>query len=115
MPQGKELSDTLANVEQTSKNRHGSAPGERRGGRAKGTKNKRTAAVEAAIAASGLTPLEYMLSVLNNAENSLAVRMDAAKGAAPYVHAKLSSIDVGGKEGKPIQVEIVDFASMLKE
>lgn len=89
------MSDLIAKKQETKVAR-GSKPGERRGGRVKGTKNKRTAAVEAAVSASGLTPLEYMLKVMRDDQQSLATRMDAAKGAAPYVHAKLASVEHNG-------------------
>jgi hypothetical protein len=39
----------------------GSKPGERRGGRQKGTPNKASAARQAEVAATGVTPLEVML------------------------------------------------------
>ena len=39
----------------------GSSPGERRGGRRKGTPNRAIAAKAAEIAASGMTPLDYMV------------------------------------------------------
>jgi hypothetical protein len=41
----------------------GSLPGERRGGRQKGTPNRATAAKADEIAASGMTPLDYLVSV----------------------------------------------------
>ena len=71
----------------------GSKPGERRGGRKKGTPNSKTAEMQAKVAESGITPLDYMLSVMRDDGNDGAIRLDAAKSAAPYVHAKLSSID----------------------
>ena len=57
-------------------------------GRPKGAKNKATAAREAAIAASGKTPLDFMLSVLRDEDASIKERMWAAVAAAPYCHAK---------------------------
>src|SRR5215471_16750332 len=75
------------------------------GGRKKGTPNKATAAKAAAIAASGLTPLDFMLDVMRNVENDLGVRLDAARCAAPYVHPKLSSVELAGKVGEPVRVE----------
>lgn len=42
----------------------------------------------------GITPLEYMLTVLRDAGLSMAERMDAAKAAAPYIHAKLAAATV---------------------
>lgn len=71
----------------------GSKPGERRGGRIKGVPNKRTAAKAAEIEASGLTPLDFMLNVMRDENHEMGLRFDAAKAAAPYVHARLSSID----------------------
>src|SRR5262245_53985760 len=73
------------------------------GGRKKGTPNKATAAKAAAIAASGLTPLDYLLSVLRDEANPPALRIDAAKSAAPYVHPKLSAVELAGKDGGPIE------------
>lgn len=73
------------------------APGKKTGGRSKGTPNRASAERERAIAESGLTPLEYMLSILRDAEQTAANRMDAAKAAAPYVHAKLANVDLGVK------------------
>jgi hypothetical protein len=32
------------------------------------------------------------------------VRRDAAKAAAPYLHPRLSSSEISGKDGKPIPV-----------
>jgi hypothetical protein len=85
----------------------GSRPGERRGGRKPGTPNKATAAKAAAIAASGLTPLDYMLGVLRDETAEPVARMDAAARAAPYVHPKLASIEHGGKDGSPMKLETI--------
>lgn len=92
----------------------GSRPGERRGGRAPGVPNRKTAETVAAIEASGLTPLEYMLSVLRDATNDPAVRLDAANKAAPYVHAKLATIDVGNKDEKPFE-QVIRWAKVEAE
>ena len=69
------------------------AKGAKTGGRQKGTQNKATAQKAAEVAESGLTPLDYMLSVMRNDQNATDVRLDAAHKAAPYVHPKLSQID----------------------
>lgn len=82
----------------------GSAPGERRGGRQKGTPNKRTAEFQAAVAASGIEPREFMLAVMRDETKELSVRMDAAKAVAPYVHSRLSAIEHTGKDGGPIEM-----------
>lgn len=74
------------------------AAGKKTGGREKGTPNKATAAKAEAIAASGLTPLDFMLSVLRDEANVLDVRLDAAKASAPYVHPKRAPVDSDGED-----------------
>lgn len=64
------------------------------GGRKPGTPNKRTAETQKMIEESGLTPLEFMLSIMRNEENEPAQRLAAANMAAPYVHARLSSVEM---------------------
>jgi len=66
-------------------------------GRKKGTPNKRTAEVVKAVEESGLTPLEYLLSVMRDEANDPRERLNAANMAAPYVHAKLSSVELNAK------------------
>jgi hypothetical protein len=72
----------------------GSKPGERRGGRKKGTPNKATtaAAIQAEIAASGELPLDFMLRVMRDETAEPARRAAMAKAAAPYVHARLAAV-----------------------
>src|SRR3974390_1780889 len=71
----------------------GSLPGERRGGRQKGTPNRATAAKAAEIAASGMTPLDYMLAVMRDEPAARPARLGAAAKAPPYVHPRLSAIE----------------------
>lgn len=47
--------------------------------------------------AEGLTPLEYMLSILRDVGQSSEARMDAAKSAAPYIHPRLSAVEANLK------------------
>lgn len=75
------------------------AAGKKTGGRVKGTPNRATAAKAAEIAASGLTPLEYLLATMRDESKLLDVRLDAAKAAAPYVHPKLAAIELNAKIG----------------
>ena len=72
------------------------AAGKKSGGRVKGVPNKATAAKAAEVAASGLTPLDYMLAVLRDAGNPADMRLDAANKAAPYVHPRLAAIEHSG-------------------
>jgi hypothetical protein len=72
------------------------AIGHKTGGRKKGTPNKATAAKEAAISESGLTPLDYLLMVMRDTGQPDDVRRDAAKAAAPYVHPRRAAIEHSG-------------------
>lgn len=73
------------------------AAGKKTGGRTKGTPNKASVERAAKIAASGLTPLDYMLAILRDEDAPDERRDDMAKAAAPYVHPKLAAVDHRGK------------------
>jgi hypothetical protein len=70
----------------------GSKPGERRGGRRRGTPNKKTvlsnAAISAVAANPDLTPLDFLRGVMLDPNASPDMRLKAAQAAAPYIHAK---------------------------
>ena len=89
----------------------GSAPGERRGGRQKGSPNKRTTARAAAqrLEKAGETPLDFLSRVYRDEAQEIDLRVEAAKAAAPYVHPRLASIDLANKDGRPLVVEILRF------
>jgi hypothetical protein len=72
-------------------------------GRKKGARNKATAARQAAIAASGLAPLDFLLGVMRDTEADTSTRLDAAKAAAPYIHPKLANVEVTGKDRGPLE------------
>ena len=78
------------------------ALGRKTGGRQKGTLNKATVAQAANIAASGQTPLGYMIDLMRDTAAPPEMRLDAAKAAAPYVHPKLASVQVTGKDGEDL-------------
>ncbi len=82
------------------------AAGVKTGGRTKGTPNKANAAKAAEIAATGETPLDYMLRVMRDATADHERRDKMATAAAPYVHAKLASVEHKGEGGGPVQVII---------
>jgi hypothetical protein len=77
----------------STKPKGGARPGS---GRKPGIANRKTAEQVAAASASGITPLEYMLSVMRAPETDPRDRLVAAQAAAPYIHSKLSSITVAG-------------------
>jgi hypothetical protein len=78
-------------IKSTTGQRGGYRPG---AGRKPGSKNKKSAELIAEIEATGETPLEFMLRVMRDKAKPWADRMEMAKAAAPYVHAKLSSVEM---------------------
>ena len=71
--------------------------GKREGaGRPTGAVNKVTAEKRAEVEASGLTPLDFMLRVLRDESAEDNKRLDAAKAAAPYCHARLTAVELSG-------------------
>ena len=83
------------------------------GGRKKGSVDKLKR--EAEIAASGLTPLDYMLGIVRaetppGLDDSVAIaretlRFEASKAAAPYCHPRLQAVTLGGDPENPIKVD----------
>jgi hypothetical protein len=93
----------------------GSPPGVRRGGRQKGSLNHATLARQSAILASGLSPLDYLVSVYRDEEQAVNVRVDAAKAVAGYCYPKLQALDLGSREGQPITVQVIRFSDLPNE
>ena len=84
-------------------------------GRPKGSCNK-TPNVGIVLARRGaISPLEFMLQVMDDEDASPSVRMDAAKSAAPYVHARLQSVTTTEKpyEGDPNAITNEYLASII--
>lgn len=93
--------------------RGGNRPG---AGRKKGAPNKASAERQAKVAATGDTPLDYMLKVMRDEKADASRRDDMAKAAAPYVHPKLASMQHSGPNGGPIQtVDITRLKGMTSE
>ena len=85
------------------------AIGKKTGGRTKGTPNRKTQEIVEKAEASGLMPLDFMLSVLRDERQTFDNRMWAAEKAAPYVHAKLASVEHSGPDGEPLGPTIIQL------
>lgn len=82
-------------------------------GRKRGSANKRTREIADRASNEGITPLEYMLKIMRTEPSPdlpdaqmvavMALRFDAAKAAAPYMHARMAAIEHSGPDGGPIQ------------
>jgi hypothetical protein len=90
--------------------------GKREGsGRKPGSVNKLDQEARARVLESGEeTPLDFLLRVMRGDEQEFIHRLDAAKAAAPYVHAKLSSVDLGNKDDKPFE-QVIRWAQQDSE
>ncbi len=81
--------------------------------------NKDKRALQEEVAATGLTPLEVMLKAMRHfvdmadethdadrQASFLSSASDHAARAAPYIHAKLSNIEVAGPGGGAIHIHL---------
>jgi hypothetical protein len=87
--------------------RGGNRPG---AGRKAGSPNRATQERQKRVAATGITPLDYMLEVMRDAKADASRRDDMAKAAAPYVHPRLATTTHQGKGGGPIE-----YANLTEE
>jgi hypothetical protein len=89
---------------QTNSNARGGA---RKGaGRKKGSATEKTREIADKAAQEGITPLEYMLEVMRSDPpesddarvmlSHAAMRFEAAKAAAPYIHPRLAAVEHSG-------------------
>lgn len=79
-------------------------------GRKPGSITKRSREIAEKAAREGMTPLEFMLDMLRDDNADIKDRMWAAEKAAPYVHAKLASVEHKGDDGGPLQVIVKRYA-----
>lgn len=102
----------MAENNQTNSNGRGGA---RQGaGRKKGSTTTRTREIADRAMEDGITPLEFMLNVMRQEPHpelepvdlmkATAMRFEAAKAAAPYIHPRLAAIEHTGADGGPIVV-----------
>jgi hypothetical protein len=95
------------------------------GGRRAGTPNRRTVGLQMGLVAAGAPselatkpsrqqPLEFLLNVMDDETQSMSVRVDAAKSAAPYVHFRKGLVDSSGRD-VPLTVHILRFSDVADE
>jgi hypothetical protein len=71
-------------------------------GRPKGAATRITEKAREEAAKGGITPLDFMLSILRDDSNSKEDRFEAAKAAAPYMHAKLAAVTHANDKDNPM-------------
>lgn len=77
-------------------------------GRKAGAATKKTKEIADQAALNGITPLEFMLQIMRDEGAEQRDRMAMAMGAAPYIHARLSSVDakVSGPDGGALDMNV---------
>jgi len=60
-------------------------------------------------------PLDFLIRVMRDNDQPIGLRVDCAKSAAPYVHAKLQSIDIHSEEDRTLKIEFLNFTKHLVE
>lgn len=99
----------IENNQTQSKGRGGARKG---AGRKAGSATRRTREIADKSASEGITPLEYMLEVMRRPSDHddervmmarEAMRFEAAKAAAPYIHPRLAAIEHSGDPDQPVE------------
>lgn len=89
--------------------RGGARPG---AGRKKGSATKRTREIADRAAANGVTPLEYMLSILQDEGQPQEARYQAAKDAAPYMHPRLATVEASVEADVTAKVSRIELVGV---
>jgi len=77
-------------------------------GRPKGSGNKAKVELAKKIVVSGLTPLEYLISIYQDETADRHERMQAAKDALPYIHKKMpQETTLSGDKQNPVSLTII--------
>lgn len=91
-----------------------------RRGRLPGSKNKSEQLLQDAQAKIkdkfGVTnwhPVIYMMLVAADPDNEVALRLNAAGKAAPYVASQLKAVELTGEDGGPIEVDLTSAKQRL--
>ena len=67
-------------------------------------------------AAGGVTPLEFLLRLMNDNKQKLALRIDAARAALPFVHPKVTQAllpDARSDEGSDARQRLAELFQRL--
>jgi hypothetical protein len=89
----------------------GSKPGERRGGRQKGTPNRASTEISEKLAALGCDPIAGMAQLAMDPTNSPELRGRMFAELAPYAFPKRKAIEHSAADDGGIIVRIVKYAS----
>ena len=92
------------------------------GGRARGTPNRASQRRQAQVAASGLSPLDFLIATLRNESLDLPTRLEAARAAAPFVHPfdappghVAFTLDVAGAAPVSVCIPIAELEGLMSD
>lgn len=81
-------------------------------GRKPGAATRKTREIADRAVTEGVSPLEFMLQRMRDEDAPMADRQDMAKAAAPFVHAKLSSIEASVTGDLKLSTpQVIEFVS----
>jgi hypothetical protein len=86
--------------------RRGAKAGERRGGRQKGTPNKRTIAAAEKLEALGCDPIKQLGQIALDESVEVSLRVQVLKELCQYVAPKRKAMEVTGEDGGPVKTEM---------
>ena len=92
----------------------GSKPGERRGGRKKGTPNKKTSDLAEKLKALNCDPIEGMARIAHEAYKAKdhAIALSAYKELAQYIYPKRKAVEVTGEDGGPLEIKGIEVVGI---
>ncbi len=93
----------------------GAKPGERRGGRSKGTPNRTNSYVSDILAEMGCCPFRGMAEIAMNESYDPELRGSMLGKLAPYVAAQLKSIEVKTDPDAASAVSLVDLYMVARQ
>lgn len=79
----------------------------RRGGRKKGTPNRKTKLVEEICAEMGIDPIRGLARIAKNPKNPVEIRLRAYSCIAEYMYPKRKAIEHTGSNGEALRIELV--------
>lgn len=83
-------------------------------GRPKGSKITRTVELADRIAAQGVSPLEYVMTIMRDETQHPGLRFECAKAAMPYMHPRYGNVTQLNQSNEQINGEKFDLTAFLK-
>jgi len=69
--------------------------------------------IETKLGVKDFDPVIFLLEVAADKEQDMNLRVQAASKATPYIHSTLKSIEIGGEEGGPIDINLATSKDRL--